>query len=110
MAIAALGLVRLPDLYLRMHSVAKAGTLGCGFILTGVALARPERPVLALTGEDRVRYLNGQVSNQVAQDLSSKAVQACVCTLKGKIVAFHISDLRTVCPSDPGSVHLAEGG
>ena len=41
-AIAALGLVRLPDLYLRMHSVAKAGTLGCGFILTGVALARPE--------------------------------------------------------------------
>jgi multicomponent Na+:H+ antiporter subunit G len=41
-AIAALGLVRLPDLYLRMHSMAKAGTLGCGFILIGVALAHPE--------------------------------------------------------------------
>ena len=45
-AIAALGLVRLPDVYLRMHSVAKAGTLGCGFILTGVVLARPELGVV----------------------------------------------------------------
>ena len=41
-AVAALGLVRLPDVYLRMHSVAKAGTLGCGLILTGVAFALPE--------------------------------------------------------------------
>ncbi len=46
------------------------------------------RAKFRLTGEDRVRYLNGQVSNQVAQDLSSKAVQACVCTLKGKIEAL----------------------
>ena len=46
-AIAALGLVRLPDLYLRMHSMAKAGTLGCGFILIGVALAQPELGVCA---------------------------------------------------------------
>lgn len=41
-AVAALGLVRLPDLYLRMHSVAKAGTLGCGLILTGVGFALPD--------------------------------------------------------------------
>ena len=45
-AVSALGLVRLPDLYLRMHSVAKAGTLGCGLILTGVAVALPEPGVL----------------------------------------------------------------
>lgn len=45
-AVAALGLVRLPDLYLRMHSVAKAGTLGCGLILAGVALAIPNLGVL----------------------------------------------------------------
>ncbi len=45
-ALAALGLVRLPDLYLRMHSVAKAGTLGCGFLLTGVALAVPDLGVV----------------------------------------------------------------
>lgn len=45
-AVAALGLVRLPDVYLRMHSVAKAGTLGCGLILTGVIFALPEVGVL----------------------------------------------------------------
>lgn len=41
MALASLGLARLPDVYLRMHSLAKAGTLGCGLLLAGVALAIP---------------------------------------------------------------------
>ena len=41
-AIAALGIVRLPDVYLRLHSLAKAGTLGCGLILGGVAFALPD--------------------------------------------------------------------
>ena len=41
-ALASLGLARLPDVYLRMHSVAKAGTLGCGLLLVGVALAIPD--------------------------------------------------------------------
>jgi multicomponent Na+:H+ antiporter subunit G len=44
-AISALGLVRLPDVYLRMHSVAKAGTLGCGLILTGTAIGLPNAGV-----------------------------------------------------------------
>ena len=44
-AVAALGLVRLQDVYLRMHSLAKAGTLGCGLILTGVAIALPQAGV-----------------------------------------------------------------
>ena len=49
-AVAALGLLRLQDLYLRMHSVAKAGTLGCGLILTGVALAYPRLDVILRVG------------------------------------------------------------
>lgn len=40
-AVSALGLLRLRDVYLRMHSVAKAGTLGCGLVLVGVALSQP---------------------------------------------------------------------
>ncbi len=40
-AIAALGIVRLSDIYLRMHSLAKAGTLGVGLVLTGAAFALP---------------------------------------------------------------------
>ena len=36
--IAALGLVRMPDLYMRMHAATKAGTLGVGFIVLAVAV------------------------------------------------------------------------
>ena len=36
--IAAIGLLRLPGLYLKMHAATKAGTLGSGMILLGVAL------------------------------------------------------------------------
>ncbi|SDF76977.1 multisubunit sodium/proton antiporter, MrpG subunit [Limimonas halophila] len=35
---AALGLVRMPDVYLRMHAATKAGTLGSGLVLVGVAV------------------------------------------------------------------------
>jgi multicomponent Na+:H+ antiporter subunit G len=36
--VAALGVLRMPDTYLRMHASSKAGTLGCGLVLAAVAL------------------------------------------------------------------------
>lgn len=36
--IAAIGILRLPDVLVRMHASTKAGTLACGLILLGVAL------------------------------------------------------------------------
>lgn len=39
MLVASIGLLRLPDLYTRMHAITKAGTLGVGLILIGVAVA-----------------------------------------------------------------------
>lgn len=36
--IASIGLLRLPDLYLKMHAATKAGTLGTGLVLLGVAI------------------------------------------------------------------------
>ncbi len=36
--VAALGVLRMPELYARMHSSTKAGTLGLGLILFSVAL------------------------------------------------------------------------
>lgn len=47
-----------------------------------------ERAVFRLTGPDRVRYLNGQVSNNVSKDLETEAIAACLCTLKGKVEAL----------------------
>ena len=36
--LAAIGVLRLPDIFMRMHAATKAGTLGAGFILTAEAL------------------------------------------------------------------------
>lgn len=36
--VAAIGLVRLPDLLMRMHAATKAGTLGAGLLLAAVAV------------------------------------------------------------------------
>lgn len=37
--LAAIGVVRLPDLYTRLHAASKAGAVGGGLILLAVALA-----------------------------------------------------------------------
>ncbi len=36
--LAAVGVIRLPDTLIRMHAATKAGTLGAGLILAGVAV------------------------------------------------------------------------
>ena len=45
--VAALGLVRLPDLLMRMHAATKAGTLGAGLLLIAIAVSSPEASVVA---------------------------------------------------------------
>ncbi len=39
--VAALGILRLPDFFMRMHAATKAGVAGCGLLLVGVAFAEP---------------------------------------------------------------------
>lgn len=43
---AAVGIVRLPDLFMRMHSSTKAGTLGLMFIAIAYAVTHPQADVL----------------------------------------------------------------
>jgi multicomponent Na+:H+ antiporter subunit G len=45
--IAAIGVLRLPDILMRMHASTKAGTLGCGMILLAVAVFYREGDVSA---------------------------------------------------------------
>lgn len=40
--IGALGLLRMPDLPMRLHAMSKAGTVGAGLMLTGVAMFHNE--------------------------------------------------------------------
>lgn len=45
--VAAIGLVRLPDLYMRMHSASKAGTVGSGLLLLAAGLYSQDLAILA---------------------------------------------------------------
>ena len=45
--VAAIGLLRLPDLYTRMHAVTKAGTLGVGLLLVSAAVSFGDLSVTA---------------------------------------------------------------
>ncbi|WP_244441460.1 MULTISPECIES: monovalent cation/H(+) antiporter subunit G [Rhizobium] len=45
--IAAIGIVRLPDLYSRMHAASKAGTVGSGLLLLAVGIHSQDMSILA---------------------------------------------------------------
>lgn len=47
MLVASVGVIRLPDLLMRMHATTKAGTLGAGLILLAVAFAFVDTAVSA---------------------------------------------------------------
>ena len=50
--VAAIGVVRLDDLYMRMHAASKAGTLGSGVLLVALAVYSEDSSVMlrALAG------------------------------------------------------------
>ena len=52
----------------------------------GAAVDLSARAKFRLTGSDRVRYLNGQVTNDVRSARQDQSLYACVTDLKGKIV------------------------
>ncbi len=50
--LAALGILRLPDVYTRMHAASKAGTIGSGLLLIAAGLGSQDPAILirALAG------------------------------------------------------------
>ena len=44
--LASVGVLRLPDLYTRLHASSKAGVVGAGLVLVGVALASLQEAVI----------------------------------------------------------------
>jgi len=49
------------------------------------SLPLPDRALWRLSGSDRVRYLNGQVTNDVARLKEGETLYAAVCTAKGRM-------------------------
>jgi multicomponent Na+:H+ antiporter subunit G len=45
--VAGLGVLRLPDVLIRMHATTKAGTLASGLIMLGVAVGVNDAPAIA---------------------------------------------------------------
>lgn len=48
--LASVGLLRMPDAFTRMQSSTKASTLALGLLLAGLAIHRPELPVVIRAG------------------------------------------------------------
>jgi multicomponent Na+:H+ antiporter subunit G len=44
--LAGIGILRLPDLYTRMHATSKAGAVGSGFIFAAIAVMALDVPVI----------------------------------------------------------------
>ncbi|MDB5507383.1 MAG: Na+/H+ antiporter subunit [Devosia sp.] len=48
--LAAIGLLRFPDFYTRMHAASKAGAVGCGLIFAAIAMVSLDGPVALRAG------------------------------------------------------------
>jgi len=56
--------------------------------LEGRWVALQDRAIFRISGPDRVRFLNGQVTNDVSGHLDRESVAACLCSIKGKVEAL----------------------
>lgn len=67
------------------HSWRMTAEMYQQIVAQGAAVNLSSRAKFRLTGEDRVRYLNGQVTNDVRRAKADEAVYACVTDAKGRI-------------------------
>jgi len=71
----------------------------------GAAVNLSSRTKLRLTGSDRVRYLNGQVTNDVRRAKNDETLYACVTDVKGRIagdVFIHATAEALLLDAEPG--------
>ena len=55
-----------------------------------------DRTKLRLTGADRLRFINGQITNDIGKASDSSAIAACVLNAKGKLNALVFVSLREI--------------
>jgi len=56
-----------------------------------------DRIKLRLTGEDRIRFVNGQITNDIRKAAESSAIAACVLNVKGKLNAHIFLSVHDDC-------------
>ncbi|MEX0780134.1 MAG: monovalent cation/H(+) antiporter subunit G [Balneolales bacterium] len=102
MLIASIGLVRLPDLLMRMHASTKAGTLGAGLILLGVSFAFTDTAITArvltiivfiLLTAPVAAHLIGRAAYYVGMDLWKGTV---IDELKDEVERQHVDNKSNI--------------
>jgi multicomponent Na+:H+ antiporter subunit G len=93
--VAAVGIVRLQDVFMRMHAASKAGTFGAGLPLIAVAVALPDGSI-ALRALATVGFL--LLTAPIAAHLLSRAaytrpeVHLAPATAMDELGREHVSD------------------
>ena len=81
--LAAVGLLRLPDVFSRMHAASKAGTVGSGLLLVALALDAMEGAMIARAFAGVVFLL---LTAPISAHLLAKAAYAAGYTLSDQTV------------------------
>nr|WP_246637795.1 monovalent cation/H(+) antiporter subunit G [Nitratireductor kimnyeongensis] len=81
--IAAIGILRLPDLYTRMHAASKAGTLGSGLMLVALAIFAQDQAIVTRALAAVVFFL---LTAPISAHLLAKAAYAAGYKLWGRSV------------------------
>ena len=86
---AALGLIRLPDVYSRMHAGSKAGTMGSGLMMIALALVADDLGTATRAIAGRVFFL---LTAPIAAHLLAKAAYSVGYRLWEKSVLDEMSE------------------
>lgn len=81
--VAAVGILRLPDLYTRMHAASKAGTLGSGLLLIALAIFAQDQAIVTRALAAVVFFL---LTAPISAHLLAKAAYAAGYKLWGRSV------------------------
>lgn len=103
---AAIGLLRLPDLYTRMHAASKAGTLGSCVMLIALAI-HAEAPAVALRALAGVAFF--LLTAPISAHLLAKAAHAAGHALWPGSVADELAEDNAELKDAAGSVHPRPG-
>ncbi|WP_404933369.1 monovalent cation/H(+) antiporter subunit G [Nitratireductor sp. L15S-10] len=93
--IAAIGILRLPDLYTRMHAASKAGTLGSGLMLVALAIFAQDQAIVTRALAAVVFFL---LTAPISAHLLAKAAYAAGYRLWGRSVHDDMASPERVAP------------
>jgi len=100
MVVTALGLLRLPDVFCRMHAAGKAGTLGVVLLILGAVVALAGTPDdVSIRGLLAVAFQF--LTTPAATHLLARAAYVCDYPLSERTA---VDELRVFLPSRPDQV------